>query len=145
MQELLYKIIPHDMQPIYTDVTMLDDATPHGLSSTDCSPFIETDESITGLNQSSPENLNKSTIENFDDSVLSPDVSSSDEPDSLLLQALKLWIFKGDKIPKTIPKENVNGSPHLSDLTIAEEQDLRLRKALKLLISNNDSPLHSWD
>lgn len=125
-------------EPIYTYVTMLDDTTQHGLSITNCSPFIETDESVTGLKQSSSENSNESTMENFDDLVLSPDVSSLDEPDSLILQALKLWIFNGDNILKAIPKEDANGSPDHLDLTIAEDQDLRLRKALKLLISNNN-------
>lgn len=128
----------YEEEPIYTDVTMLDGAMQHGLSNTDFSPFVKSDESVTSLNQSSFENLNESPMENFDDSVHSSDVSSADEPESLIVQALRLWISKADNIPKDIPMEDVNGSPHLSNLAILEDQDLRLRKALKLLISNND-------
>lgn len=128
----------YDQEPVYIDVTMLDGAMQHGLYSKDFSPLVESDESFTSLNQSSFENLNESPMENFDDSVHSSDVSSADEPESLIVQALRLWISKADNIPKEIPMEDVNGSPHLLDLAILKDQDLRLRKALKLLISNND-------
>ncbi|KAF3449687.1 hypothetical protein FNV43_RR10418 [Rhamnella rubrinervis] len=106
----------YEEEPISTNVTMLDNATQHVLNTY----------------------LNESTMASFDDSVSSPDVSSSNEPDSLILQALKLWISKGDSIPKAIPMKDVNGSPQLSNFLIIEEQDLRLRKTLKLLITNND-------
>ncbi|KAF3449689.1 hypothetical protein FNV43_RR10420 [Rhamnella rubrinervis] len=125
-------------KPIFSNVTMLADVTQHGLSSTHCSPLIEINESVTSLKQLNHENLNESTLENFNDSLLSLDDSSSDESGSILLQALKLWILKGDNIPKAIPMKDVNGSSRILDLTITKDQDLRLRKALKLLIFNND-------
>ncbi|KAH7514588.1 hypothetical protein FEM48_Zijuj11G0105400 [Ziziphus jujuba var. spinosa] len=123
-------------KPVDTDVTFVDGAKQSDLYSTDGSRLIETDESVTGLNQLSPEILNEPTMANFDDSVHGPEFSSTDENDSLLLKALKLWISKGDNPLKSVSMEDINGSTYKSELISGEDEDLKLRKALKLWLSN---------